>query len=98
MRLLQFCTMTGFNVIPCTLQNLLSARMLTGTCHQLQSLSVLLHLNFNLFILSQMYDGFVNLSIPSQKVFQFSCLISLSLFFALIAALLISLLFYSISI
>jgi hypothetical protein len=45
------------------------------TCSSLYScyLSVLLYLNFNLFILTQMYDGFVNLSIPLQKVLQFSC-------------------------
>jgi hypothetical protein len=46
------------------------------------SLSVLLYLHFSFFILSQMYDGFVNLFIPSQKVFQFSCLISLFIFYA----------------
>jgi hypothetical protein len=34
------------------------------------SLSVLFYLHFNVFSLSQMYGGFVNLSIPSQKVFQ----------------------------
>jgi hypothetical protein len=50
------------------------------------SLSTLFYLHFNLFILPQMYDGFVNLSIPSQKVLQFSCLSSLPIF-ALIAAL-----------
>jgi hypothetical protein len=54
------------------------------------SLSILLYVNFNLFILSKMYDGFVNLSISSQKVLQYSCLISLSLRFALIVALLYS--------
>jgi hypothetical protein len=43
--------------------------------------SVLLYLSFNLSILSRMYDGFVNLFIPLQKVFQFSCLIFLSIFF-----------------
>jgi hypothetical protein len=51
------------------------------------SLSVLLYLYFSVFIASLMYDRFINLSISRQKVFQCFCLISLSLFFALIAAL-----------